>query len=181
MAVLHQLSEVPGLTHVQPEAILMTAGSARRASAASIRPFGGNRKPTVTRGGRPLKYEITLRPRFFLRTDPIGRLGILAHELWHISPHFDGTLAEDRRHRRVDPQQARGFVARVLEQFGSVPNVLGIEGEAWMPMWLDRPPSLLPDGHQRRSYSVEVDVFDALVQMKAVSSGRSEDGAEASL
>src|SRR5262245_38726931 len=93
------------LGHLDEKKILVIASAARRESIASIRPltFGkhepeGFIKPRVTVHGERMLYELALRPKFFIGMNARERLAIFAHELWHISPDFDGTLAEDRRH-----------------------------------------------------------------------------------
>src|SRR5215813_10200647 len=102
------------LGHIDADRILFVAGAARLESRASIRPltFGGSPpsfrqgahlKPQITILGTVMLYEICLRPRFFLDATPEERLAIIAHEIWHIAPAFDGTLAEARRHDKASP------------------------------------------------------------------------------
>src|SRR5262245_28630857 len=90
------------LRYLDPARILVVAASARRESAASIRGFGGESsayvKPRIRIGGVVQLYELALRPRFFLTMSAQLRAETFVHELWHIAPAFDGTLAADRRH-----------------------------------------------------------------------------------
>ncbi len=152
------------LDHVDPDRVVFVAGAARRSARASIRPLtlggppprfrnGDWAKPQVWLRDRIALYEICLRPRYFLDATPDDRARILAHELWHISPRFDGTLAEDRRHRSTDepdsPQIDR-WVQAWLRLGG--PGRLAVEytGELRVSAWTRRPPSRLgPTGRRR--------------------------------
>lgn len=164
------------LGHVDVERICLVAGPARRAARASIRPltFGGapprlqlgaDKKPSVHQGGRLMLYELCLRPLFFREASPGERLAILAHELWHLSPRFDGTLAPERRHPLPDPAAADRFAVSAAEATsGSDLSVLEHVGELRAPMWLDRPPSLVPGGQSGRLAYDERDLFLGVVE-----------------
>lgn len=171
------------LGHIDPGAILFVAGSARREATASIRPLffrGGTRteppliKPEVTMDGRAMRYEICLRPRFFQTCTPSERLRILAHELWHIDPSFDGTLAAERRHAASSACTSRTAVDMLVEglsgpagvRFDGPLALLAYRGEVTLPAWLSRPPSRIPsEAKLRRAYS-EADLFRAIIAQR---------------
>ena len=167
------------LGHVDPQRVLLVAGAARRESRASIRPLtfggapprreqGGWLKPAITvRGVAPL-YEICLRPRFFLEATPEARLLTLAHELWHIDPAFDGTLAEDRRHEVCSParieREVRAMVAALAPRQRLEETVLAHRGELRLSAWLARPPSRIPAGLTTRVDYDERDLYSAILE-----------------
>ena len=160
---LHQLCRAlcthPKLAHVRPEALLFVAAQARRASAATIRPlfFSGGRpqedglfKPIVRMNGQRMRYEIALRPPFFRRCSPRRRLEILVHELWHIAPDFDGSLASERRHTGQN-ETCAPFVQEVLQQteLAVAADFLSLSGVSSMQAWLHRPPTRMPADEPR--------------------------------
>ena len=163
--------------HLAPEAILFVAGAARREARASIRPLrfpGGaaaapeGRKPDVRILGAPVLYEVCLRPRFFLAASPEARGRILAHELWHVSPAFDGSLAADRRHGPEHPEGALdAALTEALDGFEAADTALGPllahVGELRLRAWASRPPSVLPPGRGHRLRYTEADLFSAVV------------------
>lgn len=153
------------LGHVDPASVLIVAGSARRSSMASIRGFPeGEAYPRIERRGALMRYEICLRPQFFLRASAEERLELLVHELWHAHPAFDGRLDDRRRHSVAEPEEAHRFVATVLASVGPPPPVLDLAPEIRLSAWLDRPPSFIPDGMScRRSYD-ESDLFSAVIR-----------------
>lgn len=147
---------LPELAHVEAERILVVAGEARRASRATVRPLAfadsGTRiskngklaKPIVRIRGRRIAYVITFRPMFFLRSSPEKRVATILHELWHLSPRFDGTLDESRRHDRLPPRAfAERFGPLVRRYLAECPPsllaALSYDGEVRMRMWLERP------------------------------------------
>jgi hypothetical protein len=71
------------------------------AGSRSVERAAGRRKPIVRVKGRRMLYSITLRPLFFRDSTPRERVETILHELFHISPAFDGTLARTRRHARM--------------------------------------------------------------------------------
>ena len=167
------------LGHIEPAQLLFISSSARRAARASVRPLtlGGRpprfrrdgwEKPQVWLSGRLALYEISLRPRYFLASTAGERARIICHELWHISPHFDGTLAGDRRHGSVDEDD----IDAVCEDWCAAWRAAGAHGAEWLsfrgemrlPAWTERPPSRLgPTG--RRRYS-EADLHLAIVEQR---------------
>lgn len=184
MGALTRLSQLSGLRHIRAGEILLIAGSARRSNVASIRPLRSarlERKPHILRAGQQCAYEITLRPRFFLRLTPTERLEVMIHELWHIASSFDGTLDPARSHRSANASDAKLFIRTVLSQMANQEpsfDCFAFSGEAWFPMWMNRPPSLVPEGHaQRMAYRYEEDVFEGVVSM--ASTDRSEGAAAA--
>lgn len=144
---------VPELGHVDVARMIIVAAAARRSARASIRPLRprstrNERKPEIFRDGRPALYELSLRPLYFRRSSPEERLGILIHELWHISTAFDGRLDPERRHPLPRPDEAERFVARARQLITEKINVAPLRARGWfdIQMWLDRPPSLIPPG-----------------------------------
>lgn len=167
------------LGHVELERMVIVAGAARRATRASIRPltFGGRplrfsrgryQKPEVRRGHEVALYELCLRPHFFRSATPAERLEILVHELWHLHPSFDGRLDPKRRHPLEDPSGARRFLEEVMNASrveARKEPVLSQPGLWSVPMWLERPPSLIPPGRATRThYVVEADTFLGVVE-----------------
>jgi hypothetical protein len=170
--------------HVKVDRILLVAGAARRGAQASIRPltFGGDpptyaraeeRKPRIHVRGREMRYELCLRPLFFLRSSAEERLRVLVHELWHIGAAGDGTLDPNRRHRPDNQEESERFSRMVAQELG--PRLdLGIlehEGELRVPMWLERPPSLVPPDLETRLEYDERDLFLGIVRQRTGSLG----------
>jgi len=158
--------------HLDPRNLLFVAGSARREARASIRPFAalrpvGPRRPTVQVQGQRILYEICLRPLFFLDVTAPQRTRILAHELWHIDPLFDGRLAEERRHGRCPPDEFEAKLQDALGDFDPTDtalwSVLSSRGERRLAAWKRRPPSILPDTSTDRDEYDEGDLFSAVV------------------
>jgi hypothetical protein len=161
---------VPDLSTIDADRILFVSGAARLAARASIRPLGGPNKPSVVIRGVPMLYEICLRPRFFRDTPAQQRLLAIVHELWHASPGFDGTLADERRHQNADPDWIEAEVARIVDQFArsrsSAGEFLRYTGELRMLAWRVRPASRIPSGSSiRRAYD-EGDLFLAIVESR---------------
>ena len=163
------------LHYLDPNRILFVAGAARRAARASIRPLtlggvppryrcGDWEKPQVWFNGRLALYEVCLRPRYFLDATPEERIEILAHELWHISPAFDGTLAAGRRHRNRDAASS-DMAGAWIETWRSAGapghEMLNYRGELRLSAWTERPPSRLGSTGRRR-YSQD-DLHSAVV------------------
>lgn len=160
----------PELAHVDPARILFVTGAGRLMTRATIRPFAGPGKPTLVIDGAPILYEICLRPRFFLETARDERLTIIIHELWHASPAFDGTLADERRHRNAAQDTIESEVSGIADRFraygSGAAEFLGHVGELRMRAWLIRPPSRIPAGSSlRRSYD-ERDLYLAIVDSR---------------
>lgn len=164
------------LGHVDPDRIVLVAGAAQRGARASIRPlsFGGSppswsrgaeAKPKVQIGGRIMLYELCLRPRYFLATPPEERLRVLVHELWHVASSFDGSLDPDRRHPLSDPAGAEAFLDAVIARCSDVDSeILAHDGELRVPMWLDRPVSIIPAGVEARRLHDRRDLFLGIVR-----------------
>jgi hypothetical protein len=141
----HAVKKVPAFRHVDAGALLCVAGAALKHSRATIRGFVDGDSPVITVRARRVRYEITLRPLFFLQANGLGRLCTLFHELFHISRQADGTLDESRRHGRPGgdfdaqvEQLARRYAQRApLELIAP----LGHEGEVLLQQWRVRPGS----------------------------------------
>ncbi len=168
----------PEFAHLVPAKVLVVAGEARRGSRGSVKPLAfargksrdrsGARKPVVRVDGRRMLYCVTLRPLFFRDSRPEQRLETLLHELYHVSPAFDGTLDPVRRHARMGGTFSRRFrpvVRRYLRQ--CPPEVLAPfrhHGPVRILAWLERPPATHARGRSRRVYTEE-QLYTATVQM----------------
>lgn len=168
----------PEFAHLVPAKVLVVAGEARRASRGSVKPLafaraksrdaGGARKPVVRVDGRRMLYCVTLRPLFFRDASPEQRVETLLHELYHVSPAFDGTLDPSRRHARLGGSFSRTFrplVRRYLRH--CPPEILAPfahHGPVRVLAWLERPPATHARGRSRRVYT-EQQLFTATVQM----------------
>ena len=168
----------PEFAHLIPARVLIVAGEARRASRGSVKPLAfararsrdstGARKPVVRVDGRRMLYCVTLRPLFFRDARPEQRIETLLHELYHVSPAFDGTLDPSRRHTRLGASFSRTFrpvVRRYLRQ--CPPEVLAPfahHGPVRILAWLERPPATHARGRSRRVYTEE-HLYTVTVQM----------------
>jgi hypothetical protein len=168
----------PEFAHLQPARVLVVAGEARRGSRGSVKPLAfekrrsrhhsGLRKPVVRVEGRRMLYCVTLRPLFFRDARPEQRVETLLHELYHVSPAFDGTLDPARRHQRLGRKFSRAFrpvVRRYLRH--CPPEVLAPfahHGPVRILAWLERPPASHARGRARRVYTEE-QLYTATVQM----------------
>ncbi len=182
-ALIDALSHVVSdrLGHLDRTRILVIAGPARRESTASIRPLtfggrpprresGGFVKPRISMLGIAALYEIVLRPKFYFAGTIRERLRIFAHELWHISPAFDGTLAAERRHEGPEAnEQIERDVLEIADRFLNsraapiAEELFGYQGELRLPAWLSRPPSREPRKSRGRDYD-ERDLYLAIVE-----------------
>lgn len=179
-ALLRDVAKMSEFRHIRPSRILVVAGEARRASRGTVKPLAfagtlsrdrsGRRKPVVRIKGRRMLYSITLRPMFFRSGTPEARIATIIHELFHISPRFDGTLASSRRHSAMGKdfsKRLRPIVRRYLRH--CPPEVwapFAFDGEVRVLQWLERPgPSYDPSrGHSRRVYTEE-QLFYGVVRM----------------
>jgi hypothetical protein len=167
-------------SHVQPARVLVVAGEARRASRGSVKPLAfagakshdatGLRKPVVKVNGRRMLYCITLRPLFFRASTPEARVETLLHELFHVSPGFDGTLDPSRRHACLGPAFRRTFrplVRRYLRR--CPPEVLApfaYRGPVRVLQWLERPPAFhLPGPNKSRRRYTEEQLFVTTLEL----------------
>ncbi|HWV38168.1 MAG TPA: hypothetical protein VN033_06780 [Vulgatibacter sp.] len=179
---------IPDLSAVDPSRILIVAGEARRASRATVRPLrfacsgdrisadGKRAKPVVQIRGRRMLYVVTFRPRFFLRSSPEKRVETILHELWHISPTFDGTLYHDRRHASLPGSLFRDQFRPVVECYlaqmpASLLEGLSHDGEVIMRQWIERPAPFFPIDESgtnrsgRRPVFTEAQLFYGPVKM----------------
>ena len=168
----------PEFSHLVPARVLVVAGEARRASRGSVKPLAfaraksrdhsGVRKPVVRVDGRRMLYCVTLRPLFFRDSRPEQRIETLLHELYHVSPAFDGTLDPARRHARLGRKFSRRFrplMRRYLRD--CPPEVLAPfahHGPVRILAWLERPPATHARGRSRRLYTEE-QLYTVTVQM----------------
>ncbi len=149
------------LAHIDPEALLFTLSRSRAlgehglyARICPLRPWNGNnevtrrqrgrleiwRLPRLQHEGRDILYLINLLvPRFF-RLSFREKLHTLLHELYHISPSFDGSLrrfpgrchAHGRSRRRYDADVAvlvDDYLGQNIDP--ALFRVLEIEEEDW--------------------------------------------------
>lgn len=172
---------MPEFRHIDPARIVVVAGEARRASRGTVKPLCfsegrridsiGRRKPSVKIAGLKMLYSITLRPLFFRRSTPRQRIATVLHELFHISPAFDGTLDHKRRHDEAGEGFEAEFAPIERRCWKKLPPELlspfAYNGEVWIRQWLEKPQSWLPGerASQRRLYT-EKHLFDGVVRMK---------------
>ena len=168
----------PEFSHLVPAKVLVVAGEARRASRGSVKPLAfaraksrdhsGVRKPVVRVEGRRMLYCVTLRPLFFRESRPEQRIETLLHELYHVSPAFDGTLDPARRHARLGRRFSRRFRPLVRRYLRDCPaEVLAPfahHGPVRILAWLERPPAAHARGRSRRVYTEE-QLYTVTVQM----------------
>ena len=168
----------PEFSHLVPARVLVVAGEARRASRGSVKPLAfararsrdhsGVRKPVVRVDGRRMLYCVTLRPLFFRDSRPAQRIETLLHELYHVSPVFDGTLDPARRHARLGRKFSRRFRPLVRRYLRDCPPEVfapfAHHGPVRILAWLERPPATHARGRSRRVYTEE-QLYTATVQM----------------
>ena len=168
----------PEFSHLVPARVLVVAGEARRASRGSVKPLAfaraksrdhsGVRKPVVRVDGRRMLYCVTLRPLFFRDSRPEQRIETLLHELYHVSPAFDGTLDPARRHARLGGKFSRRFRPLLRRDLRDCPpDVLAPfahHGPVRILAWLERPPATHARGRSRRVYTEE-QLYTVTVQM----------------
>lgn len=166
----------PKFQHIKPSRVLVVAGEARRASRGTVRPLcfrgtkstdaRGRRKPIIRYRGRRMLYLITLRPLFFRASDPEQRIRTVLHELFHISPKFDGTLHQGRRHARMGDRfsaRLRPIVRRYLKECPpEIRAPFAHDGEVRMLQWLERPAPRWEGGKNRRVYTEEQLFFGSI-------------------
>jgi predicted metallopeptidase len=171
-------ARLPEFSHLKASRIMVVAGEARRASRGSIKPLAvqrilrgaGRRKPLVIIRGRRMLYCITLRPLFFRSSTPQARIGTILHELYHISPRFDGTLDEGRRHANLGsefPAKVRPLLRRYLRHCPlDLWNAFAYDGEVRVHQWLERPSATYAPGRPRmRRVYTEAQLFAGRMRM----------------
>lgn len=175
-------ARVPELAHVRASRVLVVAGEARRASRATIRPahfketrrragVGARTKPLIRVKGRKMLYVITLRPLWFVRSSPRERIATILHELYHVSPRFDGTLHRGRRHSRLPRAKYNRRVRVLLDRYLEVApdeilDPFSADGIVRARMWLERPGSFYRgDAYRGRRVYTEGQLFYGLVKM----------------
>lgn len=190
MLIAHAAATMKEFRHIDPNAILVVAGEARRASRGTVKPLCfangsrrdslGRRKPLVTFHGHRVLYAVTLRPLFFRKSTPRQRIATILHELFHIAPAFDGTLDSRRRHheagetfeaafRPVERRYWKRVPAEVLERFS-------YDGEVRVLQWLEKPQSWLPDERaSHRAHYSEKHLFEGVMRMKTRSARKAPE------
>jgi predicted metallopeptidase len=172
---------MPEFAHIKASRILVVAGEARRASRGTVKPLAfsgsrstdkltGRRKPIVRIGGRRMLYSITLRPLFFRQSSPQARIETVLHELFHISPDFDGTLDRARRHARMGKAFAaelRPLVRRYLKECPDrLRAAFSFDGQVLIHQWLERPTAtFLPELTRMHRVYTEDHLFVGPVEM----------------
>jgi hypothetical protein len=177
----HAAATMREFRHLDPNAILVVAGEARRASRGTVKPLCfaqgrrrdavGRRKPLVTFHGHRVLYAITLRPLFFRASTPRQRVATLLHELFHISPAFDGTLDHRRRHAEAGEGFEVEFAPVERRYWKKVPpeilEAFSYDGEVRVLQWLEKPQSWLPgERASHRVHYTEAHLFEGVVRMK---------------
>ncbi len=168
---------MPEFAHIRPSRILLVAGEARRASRGTVKPLclgetsaGLRRKPVVKVNGKRMLYCITLRPLFFRASTPQARIGTLLHELFHVSPEFDGTLDLAHRHEQMGGNFAKALRPIVRRYLNRCPPELlapfAHDGEVQVLQWLERPAaSYVPGRDKVRKVYTEDQLFQGPVRM----------------
>jgi hypothetical protein len=167
--LLEALAAHDALRGLDARAILPVAASAHGRSVASVRPLDDVAE-TVDIGGRARRWELALRPLFFLTGDPAKRLTTLVHELLHIDPA--GGLRDDKRHASTPKAELDDEAAAVtgswLESADPVLAApLGHDGVARLPQWRVRP----IDETAHRHFT-DADLCDAWVDVVTPPSAR---------
>jgi len=181
--------KLPEFAHIDASRILVVAGEARRASRATVRPLAfadsGGRlsldrrraKPVVQIAGREMRYVVSFRPRFFLRSTAEERVETILHELFHMSERFDGTLHKGRRHARLPGKAFHDAFQPLLQRYlaqcpPQLLHALGHDGEVIMRHWLERPAPFyhldekgMPTRPGRRVLFTEAQLFYGPVRM----------------
>jgi hypothetical protein len=176
------VAKTPAFKYIDPAAILFIASDARHASRATTRPSRFNDgslstpdgrfvKPVTTFNGKPVKYIVELRPKFFRYSTVESRIKTIIHELNHMSGSFDGTIPEEKSHKNpsdgdfetVVVDLTKAYVAKAAK---SILRPLAGDGEVMMRMWFDRPKNRIPvsDANGKRLYT-ERDIFMGPVEM----------------
>jgi hypothetical protein len=178
----HVSRVVPEYSHIDATQVLVIAGEARRASRGTVKPlmfaggkrvdFLGRRKPAIELFGKRMRYIVTLRPLFFRKSTPKQRITTILHELFHISPSFDGSLDSSRRHARAGASfgsQFRPLAKRALKIIDpSQRMVFAYDGEVRMLQWLEKPQSWLPGERlSHRTKYTERHLFEGIIRIKS--------------
>lgn len=181
MLIAHVAATMKEFRHIDPNAILVIAGEARRASRGTVKPLCfpkgrrkdslGRRKPLVTFHGHRVLYAITLRPLFFRKSTPRQRIGTVLHELFHIAPAFDGSLDHRRRHAQAGKGFEQAFRPLERRYWKRIPpEVLEgftYDGEVRVLQWLEKPQSWLPSERaSHRTHYDERHLFEGVVRLK---------------
>ncbi|MBI3181904.1 MAG: hypothetical protein HYZ28_07145 [Myxococcales bacterium] len=177
--VKHVAATMAEFSHIRPGRILVVAGEARRSSRGTVKPLtfegarsrdkAGRVKPTIRLRGRRMLYCVTLRPLFFRASTPQARIATLLHELFHISPRFDGTLSGARRHARLGggfAHRLRPLVRRYLKR--CPPELwapFAHDGEVSILQWLERPGANYASESNSRKVYTEEQLFWGRVRM----------------
>jgi len=158
----HLVQHIPELSHCDSQRILITLGQAKDKSRASIRGFyhhtKQHQKPMVFFRRVRMRYEIVLRPLFFLKSTPKQRLQTLIHELYHCTHSFDGTLAIERRHGCMHKDTFKVAIQQLLTHYSKdmptwVIQALSGSQEVAMLQWIHRPPNLCLSPSNRKMYN----------------------------
>lgn len=172
---------LPELAHLRPSRILVVAGEARRASRATIRPAhfketgraqsGGRHKPLIHLKGRKILYVVTLRPLWFVASTPAQRIDTVLHELYHVSPRFDGTLHRGRRHTRLPRDRYHRRIRALRRRYlaAAPPELVAPfahRGLVRVRMWLERPAAFRPGDYAGRRVYTERQLFLGLMPMR---------------
>jgi hypothetical protein len=168
---------MPEFAHIRSSRILVVAGEARRASRATVKPLVFSKKGRASRRakavvrikGRRMLYCITLRPLFFRASTPKARIGTFLHELFHISPEFDGSLHPGRRHDALGKKFTRRLRPLVRRYLHQCPPELWAafahNGEVRVQQWLERPSISTRKGANAKRLYTEADLFFGPVRM----------------
>jgi hypothetical protein len=121
--------------------------------------------------GREIRYILTLRPLFFRDSTLDERLATVLHELFHVAPAFDGTLADSRRHASLPGPAFDALLMPLVARYRELcPDTLlrqlAFTGEAVVRQWLEKPPVRLKPGRGGRRLYDEAQLFLGPVRMR---------------
>lgn len=159
----HAVGAVPEFAHVRATTLMVVAGAALGRSRASIRGFGAL-SPRVLLDGRVRRYEITLRPLFFLNANAPGRLATLFHELFHVGQpegELDSTRGHGTGRAPFEAEVERLAAGYAKTAPPSVLSPLGHHGEVLCRQWRVR-----PQGTEKARVFTEKHVFVGPVPMR---------------
>lgn len=156
------VDRTPSLATLCVTDIVVVAASAHGTAAASVRSLDECAREVVIAGYRR-RWELALRPPFFLEGDAARRLGTLMHELLHLDVSQPGQLLECARHRHRSHAAHEEIAAELANRWLAEGNLsllapLGHAGEVKIRQWKHRP---IPETAKRTF--TDADVFHGTV------------------
>ena len=158
------VQRTPTLSTLPVHEVLVVSASAYGSAAASIRSLDDCAQEVVVQGQRR-RWELALRPPFFLDGDATRRLGTLMHELLHLDAAHPGRLLECARHENRSHAEHEKIAVDLANRWLAQGDLsllapLGHCGEVRMRQWKIRP---IPDT-VHRIFS-DADIFHGTVHV----------------